>query len=205
TTTAVLSGTLGSNGWYISNVTVSLNATDASSGVASIFDRVDNGPWETYSGSFSLADGRHVVEYYATDQAGNAEPAAQRDISIDTMPPQSTITLTGTVGEDGWYISNVTTSLAATDATSGVASITYRVDNGSWATYSGPFTLSDGRHVVQYGATDFAGLRESVHTATIDIDTLAPVTVGTLFGIHGDHSWFVSRVGVALNATDAGR
>src|SRR3989441_4805479 len=204
TTTAVLSGTLGANGWYISNVTVSLNATDASSGVASIFYRVDSGSWENYTGSFSLADGRHVVEYYATDQAGNAEPATSRSISIDTMPPQSTITLTGTLGEDGWYISNVTISLAATDATSGVASITYRVDNGLWATYSGPFTLSDGRHVVQYGATDVAGLRESVHTATIDIDTLAPVTVGTLFGIHGDHGWFVSHAGVALNATDSG-
>src|SRR3989442_4586665 len=204
TTTAVLSGTLGANGWYISNVTVSLNATDASSGVASIFYRVDSGPWETYTGWFSLGDGRHAVEYYATDQAGNAEPATSRNISIDTMPPQSTITLTGTLGEDGWCISNVTISLAATDATSGVASITYRVDNGSWATYSGPFTLSDGRHVVQFGATDVAGLRESVDTATIDIDTLAPVTVGTLSGVLGDHGWFVSDVSIALNATDSG-
>src|SRR5712691_1500177 len=187
TTTAVLSGTVGANGWYISNVTVSLNATDASSGVASIFYQVDNGRWETYSGSFSLADGRHVVEYYATDQAGNAEPATSRKISIDTMPPQSTITATGTLGEDGWYISNVTISLAATDATSGVASITYRVDNGSWQIYGIPFSLTDGPHTLQYFATDIAGNVEASHSVSIAIDTTAPVTMAQFAGHLGDN------------------
>ena len=198
TTTAVLSGTLGSNGWYISNVTVSLNATDASSGVASIFYRVDNGPWGTYSGSFSLADGPHDIEYYATDRAGNAEPAARRDISIDTMPPQSTITVTGTLGGDGWYISNVTISLAATDATSGVASITYRVDNGSWQIYGIPFSLTDGRHTLQYLATDIAGNVESTHSVSIAIDTTPPVTMAELAGavvsIEMATDWIVSAL-----------
>src|SRR2546425_8253697 len=203
TTTAVLSGTLGSNGWYISNVTVSLNATDASSGVASIFYRVDNGPWGTYSGSFSLADGPHDIEYYATDRAGNAEPATSRNISIDTMPPQSTITVTGTLGRGGWYISNVTISLAATDATSGVASITYRLDSGSWQTYGIPFSLTDGRHTLQYFATDIAGNVEAPHSVRIAIDTTPPLTMAELAGHLGDHGWDPSDVTVSLNATDA--
>src|SRR3989454_1103144 len=203
TTTAVLSGTLGSNGWYISNVTVSLNATDASSGVASIFYRVDSGPWETYTGWFSLGDGRHAVEYYATDRAGNAEPAARRNISTDTMPPQSTITPTGTVGEDGWYISNVTISLNATDATSGVANLSYRIDTGSWASYAGPFALGEGRYQLEYYATDFAGHVEPLHTLAIRIDTTPPTTGFAPSGTPGDGGWYVSSVTVTLPAQDA--
>src|SRR5207245_2870166 len=183
--------------------TVSLNATDASSGVASIFYRVDSGPWETYTGWFSLGDGRHAVEYYATDQAGNTEPAARRNISIDTMPPQSTITPTGTVGEDGWYTPHVTIWLNATDATSGVANLSYRIDNGSWASYAGPFALGEGRHQLEYYATDFAGHIEPLHTQTIRIDTTPPTTGFAPSGTPGDGGWYISSLTATLEAQDA--
>ncbi len=54
-------------------LTVTLSATDASSGIAATFYWVDSGPMLTYSGQFKLTRGTHTVYYYSVDNAGNQE------------------------------------------------------------------------------------------------------------------------------------
>src|SRR5207245_4266153 len=202
-TTATPSGTGGSNGWYVSNVTVSLSATDSGSGVVGISYRVDNGSWQMYACPFNPSEGRHFVQYHATDAAGNLEAVRSATVLIDTTPPASSSALSGTHGNNGWYISDVTATLSATDATSGVAAISYRTDGGAWQLYLGPFTLSDGVHVLEYYATDVAGLNEPAHSATVSIDTQAPTSAIALSGTSGANGWYVSNVTVSLSATDA--
>ena len=54
TTTATVTGTAGTNGWYTSAVSVSLAMTDDLSGPGSVRYRVDGGAWMTYSAAFSI-------------------------------------------------------------------------------------------------------------------------------------------------------
>jgi cytochrome c len=102
------------NGWYNHTVTIRLAATDnaGGSGVASITYSVDGGAPVTVKGSSATVtigaddddayvhdsydhdgddedsrDGAHVVAYYATDVAGNAEAAQALRFNIDTHKP----------------------------------------------------------------------------------------------------------------------
>src|SRR5256885_3212880 len=201
--TSPLSGTAGNNGWYVSVVTVVLNATDGTSGVANLSYRIDGGPWSLYAAPFSLAGGRHTLEYRATDVAGLSELLHSRNVKVDTTAPVSTAAASGTTGNNGWYVSLATLVLNASDLTSGVARISYRVDGVAWQTYSVPFVLGDGVHLVEYNATDNAGLTETTKSLTVKVDTVAPVTTASLSGTSGSNGWFISAVTVYLNASDA--
>src|SRR5437762_3051698 len=71
-TTLNLAGTLGANGWYVSSVAVTLQATSPSGGTISIAYSIDGGAWATYGATFTLPEGRHTVTYQSLDSAGHA-------------------------------------------------------------------------------------------------------------------------------------
>jgi len=78
----------GENGWYVSDVTVTLNATDDMSGVNSTYYRINNGIWKNYSAPFKVkGNGDYPVEYYSVDNAGNVEEIKQTVIKIDKSEP----------------------------------------------------------------------------------------------------------------------
>src|SRR5439155_481642 len=180
--TAALSGRSGTNGWYISNVTVFLNASDATSGVATVTYRVDQGVWRLYLVPFVLSEGEHQIDFFATDVAGNEQAFRSITVAVDTIAPSSIADLSGQSGANGWFVSNVSVSLNASDATSGVAAIWYRVDSGGWTLFAGPFVLTEGRHSLDYYAVDRAGNAEAVNSVDIGIDTTAPTTSASLSG-----------------------
>jgi hypothetical protein len=92
-TTAMVTGTLGNNGWYVSKVQMTLTATDndGGSGVQEVHYTVDG--TETIvqgsSASYSMvSDGTHTVTFYAIDNAGNGEtPPQEMTINIDKTAP----------------------------------------------------------------------------------------------------------------------
>src|SRR3989441_11538861 len=137
-------------------------------------------------------DGVHRLAYTATNGAGLDEVPRHATIQIDTPPPAATSTFTGTPGNDGWFPSNVTVRFDATDASSGVAAIHYRVDDGPWQDYTGAFILVEGRHALAYYAVDVAGLVEAEHSASILIDTTPPTTTAVLSGPLGSNGWYIS-------------
>src|SRR5207302_5492432 len=188
---AVLDGSLGDNGWYRSNVTISLNASDATSGVAQISYRLDNGSRLVYEGSFVLTQGEYSLEDFATDAAGLAEPTQTTTIRINTVAPITTAAVSGTVGANGWYISSVSVTLNASDRDGGVLEIFYRLDGGSWTVYSGPIVLGDGRRVLDYYATDRSGHLEPAHSKTFSIDSTPPAASASLVGTVGENTWYV--------------
>src|SRR3989475_493701 len=199
---STLSGTLGNDSWYVSAVKVVLNSTDNTSGVANLSYRIDGGPWSLYAAPFVLSDGVHDVAYNATDNAGLTETTKSLTVKVDTVAPVTTGSLSGTSGTDGWFVSAVTVSLNATDATSGVSNITYRVDGGTWMAYAGPFVLGEGRHAVDFYATDLARVVEAMVSRTVLVDTTPPATTCNPSGKAGHSPWYVSSVTVYLNATD---
>src|SRR5207247_328864 len=203
TSSPTVTGTSGNNGWYISNATVSLGATDATSGVRGLTYRIDGPDWLAYAGPVSLGEGRHLAEFYASDVAGLTEVVRSIAVSVDTVAPTSVADLSGQSGANGWFISNVTVVLNATDATSGVAGISYRIGTGAWLSYAGPFVLGEGRHHVEYYATDVAGIVEASHALDVSIDTTPPTAVAAISGTLGFKGWLISNLRVSLNASDA--
>lgn len=128
----------------------------------------------------------------------------------DTTAPQTTLVfddLTGTV------------SLFAYDptgpASSGVCVTYYKIDGGSATEYTGPFTLSEGKHKVTYWSIDCAGNEETQKTSPdLVVDTTAPVISITapedglyLFGtklIPMGKTICIGKVNIVASASDAG-
>ncbi|MBM4462042.1 MAG: hypothetical protein FJ012_01740 [Chloroflexi bacterium] len=110
----------------------------------------------------SLVNGKaYEVKAKAIDKAGNESSVASDSFTLDTVPPAIT------VARDGLSFSGT-----ATDATSYIASVQYRLDGGGWVNatasdgaFNGPsegysFTLAalaDGSRTVDVRASDAAG------------------------------------------------
>lgn len=120
----------GQNGWYTSDVAVTLSANDNCSGVVSTEYSTDGGQsWQPYAGAFTLVtEGTNVVLYRSADAAGNAETAGQLVVKIDKTAPAASLTATP---DTIWPANNqpfeVTLNGTGSDATSGLASVTYVV------------------------------------------------------------------------------
>jgi hypothetical protein len=88
----------------------------------------------------------------------------------DTTPPVTIATLDGDMSGDV-YISDVTVTLTSTDAGSGVDYTMYKVDGGSYMTYSAPFVVSgNGNHVVAFYSVDVAGNVEDEKSVSFTIE-----------------------------------
>jgi len=196
----------GDNGWYVSCVTVTLNVMDEGSGVESTWYRLDVGYWKLYTGPFEVCeDGYHTVEYYSIDKAGNNEDPRSVDFKIDKTSPVTEHELEGFIGEDGWFLTNVTVTLSATDATSGVNYTKYKLDDGDWIPYEEFFIVTeDGEYNLSYYSVDLAGNTEPTNEVEFKIekDTTPPETMHGSEGIMGDNGWYTSNVVVTLTAED---
>lgn len=109
-----------------------------------------------------------TTNYYTS---GNTRP--------DSTPPTTSASLSGTTGENGWYLSAVQVALSAVDNSggSGVSQTQYQIDSntGTWQIYSVPFSVSaDGVHTVYYKSVDAAGNWETEKNTVVKIDTTSP-------------------------------
>ncbi len=135
-------------------------------------DDADNTYADNHTG---LSDGTYTYKAFAEDDAGNTGSAAERSITLDTTPPSTSDnwTLSGWQSKDQVHL-----ELTASDTTSSVDRISYRVDGSSWTTVSGSSTTltisEDGNHTVEYNATDTAGNVEATQTEYVALDTVAP-------------------------------
>jgi parallel beta-helix repeat protein len=177
-TTYTLQGLLGSQGWYVTNVTVTLSASDATSGVNYTKYKLNNGNWTVYNGSFVLTtNGNYTLYYYSVDFAGNNETTKQTSFRIqhDVTPPVTTSEFDGTMGHNNWFVSPVTVTLSAVDDSAGVAFTKYKLNAGTWTTYTGAFLVTeDAVHTLAYYSVDKVGNTEPIQTATLKIDQTKP-------------------------------
>lgn len=198
-------GSAGGAGYFTGPVSVTLSATDATSGVAATYASVDDGPFALTGGALAVAgDGGHVVRYHSVDAAGNAEPLDSVAFAIDATAPRTTAVAFAATGAGGYYVGDVEIALSATDATSGVASTSYRVDGGAWETYTSSFRVTgDGAHTVEFASVDAAGNAETTRSISFDVDASAPATGAALAGALGAAGWYVGDVTVTLSPSDA--
>jgi outer membrane protein assembly factor BamB len=203
-TTTTVTGTSGTNGWYVSAAQVSLTASDSDSGVQNSYYQIDGGAVQSYASPFSIsANGQHTVQYWSVDSAGNTEAHQSLTLTIDTSAPVSSSAVSATAGSNGWYLSAVQISLSAADNSSGVENSYYQVDGGAVLTYAGPFSISaSGVHTVAFWSVDTAGNTEAQQTRTVKIDTAAPVSSSAVSGTAGSNGWYTTAVQVSLSASD---
>lgn len=195
----VTSGTLVA-GWYVSNATVTASASDATSGLALLENRVDSGAWSDGNTVTLTTDGIHAIDFRATDQAG-LQSSTSLSVKVDESVPAITFTPTGTMGSNGWYTSSVSLSISAQDEYSGVASIEYNLDGTDWVPGSS-LTLNDGDHTVEARATDKAGNQATAST-TIRVDTRSPSAVLINSAKIGHMNWYVSDAIISADPSDA--
>lgn len=196
-----LNGVWGWNGWFQSDVYVSLEAYDDISGVNTIFYSLDGITIIPYTEPF-LIDESKTFYFASIDNNGNLEEPQSYTIYIDKEPPITDVILSGTEGLNGWFTSEVLVNIEATDDNSGVAGSGYSFDGITTIPYTGPFTLTESK-MFYYGSADIAGNYDIPQIAVVNIDMVYPETTSVITGTLGTGDWYISDVMIELNAFDA--
>ncbi len=169
----------GDNGWYRSNVQVTLSASDNSggSGVKLTQYKVDSGDWQTYSGPFTVSgDGVHVVWCRSQDNAGNWEVEHSITVKIDRTAPSGSLSLDGGATSTPGVLVRV--DAPASDTTSGLWRVRFRDAGGAWEDWQ-PYrsvthwklpSVTGQTHGVEVQFKDYAGNESAVYQDTIRLD-----------------------------------
>jgi len=171
TTSMRIEGPVGMNGWYLGAVQVTASAEDSLCGVDYIMYSLDDGPWLVYNGPFSVSgDQVHEVGVKAVDYANNWCNEEYTEFVVDTTPPMTSQTVTGTTNPNGEYLNTATIVLTVEDNLNLYAYTDYRVDSGLWRRYTGPFTVqTDGHHWIDFFSVDYAGNSEAIRRIELDV------------------------------------
>ncbi len=158
---SIAAGTLGDNGFYVSDVTITFDCTDTGSGIAA--GACPPNESLTAEGIAISSTPRTV-----TDIAGNiSAPSNVITVPIDKTPPTVVASIAaGTLGDNGFYVSDVTITFDCTDTGAGV----FSCPPGQVLTAEG-----DSISSAAATATDKAGnVSAPSNTVTVKIDKTAP-------------------------------
>ena len=181
-----VAGTLGSNGWYTSDVTVSWTVSDPESTISST------------TGCDPTTINSDTTGTTLTCTATSAGGTSTKSVTIkrDATPPTATLSITsGTAGANGWYTSDVTVQTTGSDSIS--SPVTCTADQ----TLSSETTGT----VVNGSCTNDAGLKTDAAPLTIKIDKTAPtgVALSVIGGTLGANGWYTSDVTVHTSGADS--
>lgn len=188
TVTPHVTGTEGQNGWYTTDVAVSWTLDDNLSGV-------DQSTAEGCTDGSVTTDTTGAGQTFTctvTDNAGN-RTSESVTVKRDATAPSVSHTITGTVGDNDWYTTEVGISWTWSDATAGVAT-TLNCD---------PVTQSTDTDGTTYTCTvtDLAG-NSAPDTVTIKVDRTAPTVTPVVTGTEGLDDWYTSDVGLTWTYGD---
>lgn len=147
--------------------------------------------WSDWTGPDSDGDGLVDAPYLIYDYIGKlvgqdkypyVDPFA---VGADETPPETTAAVSGVFGDNGWYVSDVTVTLTATDeggagpcggSTGGEVDYTeYSLDEANWTVYTEPVVVSEGCAVkFYYHSVDTAGNVENTKTVGFKVDKTPP-------------------------------
>jgi hypothetical protein len=127
----------GLNGWYVSDVNVTLNATD-NSGIIYTYYRINDNHWMIYKSPFIISeDGECYIEFYSYDYIGNFEEIKSSTFIIDKTEPETQLTYE-VLGGNPWKGWDFEFTLMATDYMSGMERAEFYMDGELQDTIYGP-------------------------------------------------------------------
>jgi thrombospondin type 3 repeat protein/Big-like domain-containing protein len=180
----VLTGDLGNNSWYTSDVTITWTVTD-------------NQSTATTTGCEAVttsADGTGYTFTCSAESLGGTASVTSDAFQIDQTAPTASGTLSGTLGNNDWYTTAVSVVWESADAGSGVLENCADESQGTDGTgYTFSCTVEDN-----------AGNSTTATTDAFQIDQTAPAVSGALSGTLGNNDWYTSAVSVAWTSTDDG-
>jgi len=160
-----LYGTSGNNGWYTSDVVVTLKATDGEKGVDRTEYGFDGVNWSPYISPVGISGEGETTFYYRSFDKGGNMTSSDVIIKIDKTPPVISASYSPEANSAGWNNSSVTVHFEANDDISGLESVTPDVT-----------IFTEGiNQTVTGAAVDRAGNSASVTLSGIKIDFTAPV------------------------------
>src|SRR5918997_527946 len=180
----VVTGTLGTNGWYKSNASVDWTVSDPESAISS-----QNG-----CADFSVTSDQQATTYTCTATSAGGTSSDSVTIKRDATGPGVVASPDRNADHNGWYNQAITVSFSGNDATSGIANC------DPLANYNGP----DGTGKSVSGAcTDNAGNSASATFGPFNYDDTKPsVTADPDRG--PDHNgWYNHAVTFSFSGTDA--
>ncbi|MEO6712632.1 MAG: PxKF domain-containing protein, partial [Mycobacteriales bacterium] len=134
-----------------------------------------------------------TVNGSCTNGAGQTTNAAPLTVKLDTTAPTAALAATGTAGDNGWFIGNVTVTTTGSDPISGPVTCTAsQAQTGE--TTGQAFTGS---------CTNGAGLTTAATALTVKLDKSAPsASLAVTNGTTGSNGWYVSDVTVSTTGAD---
>lgn len=185
----------GSDTWTNGSRTLIGTCTDATSGCTGNVSK----PFTT-QGSWTNQSPGTVY-----DAAGNSTVCpANQTVKIDKTKPTCSISLSGTVGENGWYRSAVTLTLNRSD-TGGSGISAYGLTTSTTATYNNAATSTqnDTNGVTWKGyVKDGAGNTIDCTSASFKVDKTPP-TISTFKATSTNSGYNVVKVNLGISASDA--
>ncbi len=185
--TLIATGGFGTETWSLASGALPAGLSLSGGGVISGTTLASGG---TFNFTVQVADSSCLVS------VSNCQPQTAKQtltIVIDSTPPVITPKVVGTLGLNGWYVSNVTVTWSAIDPESGIAS----------STGCGPtsVTVDTAGLTLTCSATNGAGLLSS-NTVTIKRDATPPIIVGSRAPAPNAAGWNNTNVTVSLTCTD---
>jgi hypothetical protein len=164
------------NGWFHSDVSITLTAQDDISGVEHTEYKISgDAVWIKYEEPINYtAQDEYMLQYRSIDRAGNVEQTKNLSVRIDTIAPSFRLTLNGSPFADGSVLLDYLTptfNVETSDAQSGVSSLALEFDgqaynNGSTVDLAGKL----GVHTLRIIALDKAG-NTTDQTITFKVET----------------------------------
>ncbi len=162
----ILSGTKSASGNFISDIVVGFESRVDSTGEITSYGlaEVTTSTYNNISKYTITSSGKHKIYGYVRDAAGND---ATCDLTVireanslipSTSPSCSLMVTNGDIGENGWYVGNVTVGFASKETTNGATITNYGI--GTSETYAGnsAYTINkDGTKTVYGYVKDSSG------------------------------------------------
>jgi hypothetical protein len=189
-------------GWYNAATSYDVSATDITSGVDHVEWQLDGGLTQSGPSGSDVpiaGDGVHTLRTRAVDAAGNVSDWIDRTVRVDTVTPTDTTSIAS-----GWHTAAVAIGVTGSDAHSGIAEVTWRVNGGAPTTttsFPAGFSLStEGVNTVETRVRDAAGHQTGWKSHTVRVDTTAPTNQTPV----SDGEWTTADYHVLVVAADSG-
>ncbi len=208
-------GSFSSDGtdYFSGDVKITIKATDATSGVESIFYSLGSS-FSPYNNPIAIeSEDEWEIKFYAVDKVGNyslPETGKKTAVNfvVDKSAPRSEIEVLGP--KLGDIISPKSSlRLKSNDAKSGVKSVRYILSNNEEKTYVGDISLAnlpDGAHNISYLAEDNVSNIESANEFNFYVDKIGPElsfdVVGDQFKSQANHLYVSERSQLRFTGTD---